>query len=146
MFGNPFIDDDDIVDTTKSKKSNSTLVSEKIEFSDDKTKICDDLVKNSFCSNKKCSESGKHPSKVIICRNMITKGKKKTKLISKGSCSNKKCKFQHPTPKYIDSLKSKLTSGNNFNQKLKIQENFKFGQFYLKFHDKMKRSSLKVKF
>jgi hypothetical protein len=79
MFGNPFIDDDNIVETTKSKKNNSTLFPETIELSDDKTKICEDLVKNSFCSNKKCSDSGKHPSKVIICRNMISKGKNKRK-------------------------------------------------------------------
>jgi signal recognition particle GTPase len=91
MFGNPFIDDDEIVETKFSsksknneKKSDSNIfveLEESIEYSDVKTKICTDLVKNLLCTNKKCSETGKHPSKVIICRNMMSKSKKKRKFI-----------------------------------------------------------------
>eukprot|EP01080_Neovahlkampfia_damariscottae_P012924 gene12924-7434_t len=150
MISNPFLVDDEELEvkslqakTPEKKFSNIFLELEEDIDTSQKTsspskrnsniEICDSLKEQSYCTDKKCSENGKHPTRVIICRN----------LFNKGHCSYKKCRFQHPNPKYVNFLKKSIgnLATQNFNQKLKIQEALKTGQFFLEFHHSMKSTT-----
>ena len=97
MLSNPFLDDDEILiekpkvtnsyqrSTNSSERKNSKNLFVDLEESPKEnspkssSKICESLIEQLYCSDRKCFENGKHPSKVIICRNLINKGKKKKK-------------------------------------------------------------------